>query len=467
MALVDVFDRFLTDAPLAVMARGLLERALLPDDLDHLFDSLAQQQYTRELLFSSVVDMLARVALRVHPSLRQAYLKHPAHDDVSLSALYQKVNGLETPLGPAVVRHTAARMSEVITALGPLPEPWRPGYRVKIIDGNHLAGTHKRLGVLRGTGAAALPGHTLAILDPQRRLFLDLIPCQDAYTQERALLTEVLPTLEANDVCVADRNFCTPRFLCGIAARDAFFAIREHQQLNISYEGELRLVGRTATGEVFEQMAVVTDDQADPAGPEALRQVRVRRVVIKLDEPTRDGETEVSVLTNLPEEVADALAVAELYLQRWTIEVAFAELTVVLRCEIETLGYPQAALFCFAVAALVANILAAVRAALRAEHGAKQEQELSTFQAALDVSGIYRGMMVALPAEQWLPLGEMSLTDFVTWLREAARRVDFKGGLKKTRRGPKKPLAKKPSAARKRHVSTHRLLKKHEKHSRL
>jgi len=465
MALTDLFDRFLLDAPLAVMARGLLQRALKADDLDRLFEQVAQQQYTRELLFSSVVEMLAGVALRVHPSLRQAYLKHPAGDDVSLSALYQKVNGLETALGPAVVRHSAARMGEVITALGPLPAPWRPGYRIKILDGNHLAGTQKRLDVLKGTRAAALPGESLAVLDPQKRLFLDLIACPDAYTQERALLREVLPQVEANDVWVADRNFCTPRFLCGIAGRGAFFAIREHEQLNIRYEGPLRRIGRTATGEVFEQEAVVTDEQAE--GPTALREVRVRRVVIRLDKQTRDGETEVSMLSNLPEAVADALALAELYLQRWTVEVAFAELTVVLRCEVETLGYPQAALFCFAVAVLVANVLAVVRAAVRAEHGDKRAQELSIFQAALDVSGVYRGMMVALPAEEWRRYEEMPIDQFAAWLRRAARAVDWEAGLKKSRRGPKKPPADKPSAARNRHVSTHRLLQEHKNRSRL
>src|SRR5262249_3835997 len=152
---------------------------------------------------------------------------------------------------------------------------------------------------------------------------------------------------------------------------------------------------------------------------------------------------------------------------RWTVEVAFAELTVVLRCEVETLGYPQAALFCFAVAALVANVLAVVRAAVRAEHGDQRAEELSIFQAAVDVSGVYRGMMVALPAPEWRCYEAMPTEEFVAWLRQAARAVDWEAGLKKSRRGPKKPPAEKPSAARNRHVSTHRLLEEHKKRSRL
>src|SRR5262249_3814191 len=198
---------------------------------------------------------------------------------------------------------------------------------VKIVDGNHFSGTQHRLKILRGSGAAALPGQVLAVLDPQSRLFLDLVPCEDAYTQERALLSQVLPLVEPNDVWVGDRNLCTPKFLIGIAERGAFFAIREHAQLNISYIGELRPVGRCATGQLFGQEAEVTDEESG-------RVVRVRRVVVVLDEPTREGDTLVAVLTNLPPEVADAAAVAELYLGRWTIEACFNELTTALRCEV-------------------------------------------------------------------------------------------------------------------------------------
>ena len=50
-----------------------------------------------------------------------------------------------------------------------------------------------------------------------------------------------------------------------------------------------------------------------------------RRVTVELDAPTRDGDTEVHILTNLPAAVASAARVAELYRRRWTIEAAFAD----------------------------------------------------------------------------------------------------------------------------------------------
>ena len=41
-----------------------------------------------------------------------------------------------------------------------------------------------------------------------------------------------------------------------------------------------------------------------------------------LDTPTRDGETELHLLTSLPPEVS-AATVAMLYVKRWSIESAF------------------------------------------------------------------------------------------------------------------------------------------------
>src|SRR4051812_49478938 len=95
----------------------------------------------------------------------------------------------------------------------------------------------------------------------------------------------------------------------------------------------------------------------------------VRRVTVELDKPTRDGETEIHVLTNLPAEAADALAVAELYRKRWTVEAAFGELATCLNGEVNTLGYPKAALFAFCVALVSYNVLSVVKAALRSVHG--------------------------------------------------------------------------------------------------
>lgn len=76
----------------------------------------------------------------------------------------------------------------------------------------------------------------------------------------------------------------------------------------------------------------------------------MRRITVHWNQPTRDGDTQRQVLTNLTAREASGAQVAELYQERGTIEIVFHELTMALRCEVETLGYPKAALFTFGVA---------------------------------------------------------------------------------------------------------------------
>jgi IS4 transposase len=46
---------------------------------------------------------------------------------------------------------------------------------------------------------------------------------------------------------------------------------------------------------------------------------------VELEKPTRNGEKNLVLLTNLPQEVADAFTVAELYRARWGIEPMFSD----------------------------------------------------------------------------------------------------------------------------------------------
>ena len=76
-------------------------------------------------------------------------------------------------------------------------------------------------GELRLTRQGPLPGQALVILDPELMLAIDVFPCEDGHAQERSLLPRVLATVEAKDLWIADRNFCTTGFLFGIAQRKA------------------------------------------------------------------------------------------------------------------------------------------------------------------------------------------------------------------------------------------------------
>src|SRR4051812_32367015 len=107
--------------------------------------------------------------------------------------------------------------------------------------------------------------------------------------------------------------------------------------------------GRAETGEVFEQRLRATTPEGEV--------LFLRRVTVILDKPTRDGDTEIHLVTNSPVEAANARTIAEMYRRRWTIETAFQEMEKTLEGEIKGLGYPKAALFSFCVALLSYNVM--------------------------------------------------------------------------------------------------------------
>ena len=71
MILAEVFERFVSESPLTVMLRILLEQSLSADDVDELFEHHAQRQYHRDLLFSTVVSLMSLVVCGISPSISQ------------------------------------------------------------------------------------------------------------------------------------------------------------------------------------------------------------------------------------------------------------------------------------------------------------------------------------------------------------------------------------------------------------
>lgn len=444
-----LFERFASGTPLSVMTRALLENALQPDPLDELFERLAVTQYTRELLFSTVVETMALVACRIYKSPRAVYTEHPDRFPVTLKCVYEKLQGIELPVMREMVRDNAGRSQAIIEELGGQVAALLPGYRVKILDGNALAGTDHRLKELRQTTAAALPGKSLVVLDPALGLAIDVIPCEDGHAQERSLLADVIRTVEPRDLWIEDRNFCTLGFIFGVARRQGFVLVREHKGLPWQAKSPLRDMGRTETGAVSEQEVEITDEDG--------QSLRLRRIVIRLDEPTRDGEMEVVLLTNV--RGVRALRVARLYLQRWSIEGLFNVLTTTLSCEQTSLGYPKAALFSFCVTLVAYNVLATVKAALRSVHGSdKVEEEVSLPLVTEHVRRNYEGMMVGLPPEGWLQFRGLSAVEMAGCLRHWAAGVCLSKVRKAKSKPRKKAKAKPAHDPSKPHVSTARVL---------
>jgi hypothetical protein len=454
MLLSKVFESFVGESPVTVMFRGMLENAWATEEVDLMFLRTAHKQYLRKILFSDLVDLMSLVVTCTKRSVGAAYQTLKKRIRAHVSDVYRKLNGIEPQVSAELVRHLANRLQATVEETGGALPARFPDYRMLILDGNHLAKTQHRLKELRTTRSGPLPGQALAVLDPRLKLIVDVFPCENGHAQERSLLGAVLERVQPRDLYIDDRNFCTSGFLFGLADRGAFFITRQHAS-TLRWEPvegeEERYMGKNATGEVWEGPIRLTD-------PESGKQMIVRRVRVKLYRPTRNGDKEVVVLTNLPH-IQDSLIVADAYLDRWTIENAFGELALAFNAEIDTLAYPPAALFAFCVALMCYNLLSVVKAALRAVHGAdKVQNEVSTYYLTDEISSVWRGMMIAIPEPNWAEafagLKPKPLAELLVGL---AKQVDLPR-FQKHPRGPKKPAPNRTSGKRQKHVATAKIL---------
>jgi hypothetical protein len=346
-----------------------------------------------------------------------------------------------------LVRYGGGRLLPLLRGRGTAGADWA-GYQVRVWDGTDLDGSEHRLKVLRRTKSAGLPGRLVVEYDLASGLCLDAVASEDAYASEMVLVQQLVARAKAGRVYVADRNFCTWDILAGLASRQARFVIREHQKLHWHSRGKARRIGRVETGAVWEQKLWVEDRHTG-------KRLAVRRVILRLDKPTRDGETELRLLTNLPGRVK-ATKIACLYRRRWTLEEHFHLVKNQLHGEVESLGRPRAALLMMALAMLAANALAVVKAALR-EAQPSATDDLSGYYLADEVAGNYRAVSRLVPEPMWQTLSELSQTKFWAWCRGVAQQIRPEA-FRKHPRGPKKPPPRRTSGWKHSHYSTHRLL---------
>jgi hypothetical protein len=447
MAGKSMMDRFIQKNPLTVMTRCIAQ-SLMGEKLDRVFEENRSQQYDDTIKFSTVAISMAEIALGTIENRNQAYRKYKDELRTSAVAYYGKLNRIEPQLAEAVVSYSAEQAAMLIAHLDFQQWEVLSGYRCFSLDGNHLQKTQKRLKETRGLCAAPLPGTVVGRFDHQTGLFDQAYLLEDAHAQESTVLDRVLQDLVANDVVIADRHFCIVGFLLKLAARRGFFVIRQHGRLKGKLQGKRRRVGKIDSGTVYEQAMEISH------GDDTLV---VRRITVELIEPTRDGDTVIHILSNVPAKDADGCALAQLYRDRWEIENAFYVLTMTLNCEMPSNCYPRCALFQFCMAMFAYNCRQVLLAALYAEHEQEVVEGMSQYQVALDIVSPMDGMLTAITDEEWAELTPNRPDGIATFLRGVSRHVDVRS-YRKSVRGQKKPPPKRKRCKAGTHVSTHRLL---------
>ncbi len=371
MVFDDVFQRFVEAAPACVMYRALMENIFAPQKLDAVFHKTAKKQYERELLFSTLVTLTSQVVCRISEKVRTAYLQ-PAPSKITVSlhrCLRQTAGGRvgdNARFGPTL----GTRNERIDWTLQRFAKPLLPGYRVRILDGNHLGKTEHRLKVLRGTSAGVArssvgASRPAANGDRRRR------PLRGRACSRTEFVGSGAGRVEA--ARPADRR---PQLL-HVAVLVWHGGSQGSAIITAAWPDALEIAGKTA---LCWRCRV---------GTCVRRAGRIARSGNGTHDPGAADHPETQVADprrrqrNLPvDQLADQsepTKVASLYRKRWTLEQAFNELTTYLRCELSTLGYPKAALFAFCVAICCYNLLAAVKGTLRGVHGEKKSRKCQAF----------------------------------------------------------------------------------------
>lgn len=448
-----LIEQMADKAPAAMLFRGLIERTLSDRVLDEIFNDYRQHQVESPILFSHLVNMLSSVVTRANKSVNAAH--QAADHDYSRQALYDKLKGVETPVSSALLRVSTEQLIKTRTSTKITHPDVIKGFHTFIIDGKTYNATEHRLVESRTDARAPLPGRAVALLDTRHQMFIDVQCDANAHRCERKIAETLLERqLRPGALYIGDRNFSDGHVLEYFFRKKAYFIIRQHGSCPARREiaGQKRVYkGKDSEGQrVYEQFIEI--QLANGIWQE------VRRVTVVLSSPTRNGDKELHLLTNLPGRVR-APRIGDAYQTRWTIENCFGHLSRALNAEIRTLCYPGAAGLCFSLAMLVFNVMSLVRTLLL-KHGQSSERyeinDVSYYYLADEICRSQFAMDELVTRQQWSAFATMSATEFAQFLRSTASTASL-ARYRKHARGPTKPRPKRRFNGT-RHVATQKIL---------
>lgn len=428
---------------LSVLVRGAMERWLAPDVLAEVARSSGGGNYERKITLEALAALMLDAVLGMQPSVHAAAVARRDEWQGSVQALYGKLARVEPRFSAGLVRRTAAGILPLVRRA----VRGKRSYSVKILDGTMPDGSEHRLSALRGLRAAGLPAKAVVVYDLATGVCERAAVAEDAYTGEKPLAETLLEEARPGELYVGDRGFCTVRILGRLIDHGATFVVRE-LAYDMVYDDE-RPERRRGGSSIGEAQVTLRCRERDCAWS-------LRRIHVRLDEPTRDGDREVRLLTNLPASYK-ARDVAELYRRRWQVERYFHMVKRELHGQLPSLGEPRAALFALCAALAAGNVLAWIKSLTRGKRGDDDAPALSGYYLALEISRGYAAVEALTGESDWQALAALSDRGFQTWAARLAAAVDWSRYVTHPR-GPKQRPPPRLSGKQRHHYSTYRLL---------
>ncbi len=142
--------------PVTVMARGMMERVLNPEQLDEWFARLQTNNIpgiccSQRFLTSRVRLSVAVIVLFMQPIKLIKRISAFQSHRFTTSLMVSNRTHLQS-----LVRYAAQQVEPVIKKLGGTVRPPLPGLRIRLLDGNCIEKTEHRIKELRSIGAGPL-----------------------------------------------------------------------------------------------------------------------------------------------------------------------------------------------------------------------------------------------------------------------------------------------------------------------
>lgn len=447
----ELIDRFADRVPAALLFHSTFARVFSDDAINEIFCEHRGRQVQGRLLFSSLIRLLVPVVSGGKPTVHAAYQSSDL--EVSCESVYQKLRGIESQVSAGLLRGPVSELVRIQEKAGICREDVIEGYHTYVLDGKKFDGTEHRLKETRFLKSAPLPGMAVTVFDTRHEMFVDIECERDAYRCERKVMEPIADRFKAGSLYMGDRNFCDGLILESFIQAQSYFLVRQHGRSprwrEIKGEKRKRVGKDSNNGRVYEQVIEVRLASGSWC--------RVRRITVELKNATRNKDTVIHLLSNLPASVSGT-TIADAYRQRWKIETCLGYLSQALNAEINTLCYPAAASLCFCLALTLFNIMSTMKAVLL-QHSESEDnpEQLSYYYMAHEIAESHTVISIAIDDDHWQTYASMTITQFVAFLKRVSRQAKLQR-YKKHIRGPKKPPPKRKSGRIHKHVSTQRIL---------
>ncbi|HEX3654417.1 MAG TPA: transposase [Pirellulales bacterium] len=352
------FEReVLARLPLAEAVCVLLRHTVSPEFAASLFDRHRGTGCEAAIRFGTLVELVTDALVQHGGSGRQSFERARADGrlEATTRAVYGKLGRVPQRLSQAFLAEATQRLSEVLPTgcSATLPASLRE-MDVVVVDGKKIKNLAKRLKPLRGVAGKMLAGKGLVALSLNTQLAVAMETSLDGEANDApltpGLLAQVRELLPRPLLYVADSQFCDLTIPRKVLDQASHFLIRFSNKMRFFPE-------KSQTGRDRQGRTVHQEWGWLGAPREGERRLYVRRITLQ-----RSGEEDVSLVSDLlDDELYPAEDLLDVYLQRWTIERVFQQVTEVFHLQQLIGSTPQGALFQFSLCLLLYNFIQVIR----------------------------------------------------------------------------------------------------------